>query len=133
MAAPERGRPLRQMFWCSLQIAVVAAVFYWARTPEMQATSAAQNPMAVAFFAVLMAAMVTAAVMIARDACLWLGRLIRRAVAPRQANQPDYRPDRIDAGAGASEPRKLTSRLRIGKQARKLIDVTPHPPTLDRF
>jgi hypothetical protein len=133
MAAPERGRPLRQILWCSLQVGVVALVIYWSRTPDMQATSAAQSPMAVGVFAILMAAAVTAAVMIVRDVSLWLGRLIRRAITSGKADQPHYGPGRIDARPGASEPRKLTSRLRIGKQPRKLIDVTPHSPPLDRL
>jgi hypothetical protein len=130
---PRKDGQLRQVLWCLMQLAVFAGVVYWGATDPDLKNGSGQNVGALMLFALLMTMAATAAVMITRDACLWIGRLVSRAVSPRHAGQADDGPKRIDAGPGASEPRKLTSRLRVGKQPRKLIDVVPHSPPLDRL
>lgn len=105
---------MRQLFWYSLQIAVAAPVFYWAAMTEEGRANGGDNPYAVTALVLIAMAAVTAAVMIARDVTLFLVRLWR----PRQIDETDDGSSRLPAAAGLGEPRKLTTGIRIGKQAR---------------
>lgn len=103
---------MRQLFWCSLQIAVFGSTVYWMNTPEMK-DHGGDNAYAVTVLALMLTMAVTAAVMITRDSASFV---IRRVRALRQPNQPNDRPDWVNATPRLSKPRELSARGRIGKQ-----------------
>jgi hypothetical protein len=117
----------RQALWCAMQIAVVAVIFNWASSPEMQ-EHGGSNPGAVAVFAVLMAAAATAAVMIFRDSVSFLWRWLvhgearwtgGRLFGPRrQADQSNNGASRIEPGRGIGHPGKLPPGSGVRKQVR---------------
>lgn len=107
---------MKQLFWCSLQIAVAGTVIYWTQTDPSLMDGAGQNPFAVVVFAVLMAMAATSAAMIARDSFLFVVRLVRRALG--KPNDPNNGRDLIGAGTGLRQPHELTASSGVRKQIR---------------
>lgn len=106
---------MRQLFWCSLQIAVFGSSVYWMTRPEML-DHGGNNPYAVTAMALILTMAATAAVMIARDLLFFVWRRLPWTL--REANEPDYRPGRIGPATGGRHPGKLPPGGGVRKQIR---------------
>jgi hypothetical protein len=106
----------RATFWFCLQIAVIAIIVSWAQTPEMQ-TSGGDNPQAVGVFALIMAAAVTALVMILRDSVRFVWR--RLVGTPlSEPYQADDGPRRIETSVRLRQSRELPPGRGVRKEIR---------------
>lgn len=102
---------MKQIFWCSFQIAVFGATLWVFSLDEVKGD---YGPYGVGFVALIVTMAATALVMILRDSFLFVAGRVRRALSkPDQANDGA---GRIDAAPRLSQSSELPPRRWIGKQ-----------------